>query len=51
LLTDNREILEDVLKIAIGIVVVKYCDMTPESRNSEMGARRPLPGNGSVNTA
>jgi hypothetical protein len=29
----------------------RYCDMTPKSRSSGVGARLPLPGNGSVNTA
>jgi hypothetical protein len=29
----------------------KYCDMTPKSWNSGVGARHPLPGNGMVNTA
>jgi hypothetical protein len=26
------------------------CDVTPESRNNGVGAGRPLPGSGSVNT-
>jgi hypothetical protein len=32
----------------IAIQVTIYCDMTPESRNSGVGARRPLLENGSV---
>jgi hypothetical protein len=33
-----------------GMQINTCCDMTPESRNSGVGAGRPLPSNGSENT-